>query len=74
VVRGLLRTGRARPRRLAETSDQVAEFVRLERRAAPGASYWVRRDGAEIRAGLSFATAEALSAGFIDLMTRVGRG
>jgi hypothetical protein len=35
--------------------------------------YWVRRDGSEIRAGLNFATAEALSAGFVDLMARFGR-
>jgi hypothetical protein len=72
IVRGLLRSGRASPRRLAETSDQGAEFVRLERRAAHGATYWVRRDGSEIRAGLSFALAESMQPGFLEAMSRAG--
>jgi hypothetical protein len=70
LVRGLLRTGRARPRRLAETSDQVAEFVRLERRAAHGASYWIARDGSEFRAGSNFAVAEPMQPGFLHAMER----
>jgi hypothetical protein len=73
VVRGLLRTGKARPRRLADSGDDAAEFIRLDRHAAQGASYWVQRTGTEIRAGLSFATAQPLSAGFVELMARVGR-
>jgi hypothetical protein len=54
-VRGLLCTGRARPRRLGDTGRDVAEFIRLERHAAHGATYWIRRDGSELRTCLSFA-------------------
>jgi hypothetical protein len=72
VVRGLLRSGKASPRRLAETSDQGAEFVRIERRAVHGASYWVARDGSEIRVGSNFADAETLQAGFLEAMERAG--
>jgi hypothetical protein len=73
IVRGLLRSGRARPRRLSDTAAAGAgEFIRLERRAAHGATYWVRRDGSEIRAGLSFAEAEPMQAGFLEAMARAG--
>jgi hypothetical protein len=72
VIRGLLRSGRARPRRLCDTGDDATEFIRIERRAAHGASFWVRRDGSEIRAGINFADAEALQIGFVDAMERVG--
>jgi hypothetical protein len=72
IIRGLLRSGKASPRRLAETSDQGAEFIRLERRAAHGASYWVARDGTEIRAGINFADAETLQPGFVEAMERTG--
>jgi hypothetical protein len=72
IVRGLLRSGRARPRRLSDTAAGAGEFIRLERRAAHGATYWVRRDGSEIRAGLSFAEAEPMQAGFLMAMERVG--
>ena len=72
VIRGLLRSGKASPRRLAKTSDQGAEFARLDRRSAHGASYWVRRDGSEIRTGINFAEAESLQAGFLEAMSRVG--
>ena len=72
VIRGLLRSGKARPRRLAETSDRGAEFVRLDRRAAHGANYWVARDGSEVRTGINFADAEALQPGFLEAMERVG--
>jgi hypothetical protein len=72
VVRGLLRTGRARPRRLADTGDDASEFIVLQHRSTPGARYWVKRTGAEIRAGINFAEAEALQAGFVEAMERVG--
>ncbi len=72
VVRGLLRTGRARPRRLADTGDDATEFIRIERRAAHGACFWVARDGSDIRAGVNFADAEALQPGFLEAMERVG--
>jgi hypothetical protein len=72
IVRGLLRTGKARPRRLCDTGDQVAKFIRLERRAAHGACYWVAVDGSEIRAGSNFAEAEALQPGFLYAMERAG--
>jgi hypothetical protein len=71
IARGLLVTGRAR-RPTAAREDGLAEFMRLERRTAPGASYWVRRDGGEIRSGVSFATAERLQPGFIAAMERAG--
>jgi hypothetical protein len=72
VVRGLLRTGRARPRLLSETGDDATEFIALEHRPTPGARYWVRRTGAEIRVGCNFATAEALQPGFLEAMERAG--
>jgi hypothetical protein len=72
VVRGLLRTGKARPRRLADTVDDATEFIRLERRAAHGGCFWVRRDGSEVRAGINFAEAESLQAGFVRAMERAG--
>jgi hypothetical protein len=72
VVRGLLRTGKARPRRLADTGDDAAEFIRLERRAAHGASFWVARDGSEVRAGINFAEAEPMQPGFLYAMERAG--
>jgi hypothetical protein len=68
----LLRNGRARPRRLSDTAPGAGEFIRLERRAAHGATYWIRRDGSEIRASINFATAEALHPGFLEVMERAG--
>jgi hypothetical protein len=72
IVRGLLRTGRARPRRLADTGDQTAEFIRLERRAAGGQFYWIARDGSEILAGRGLVDAEPLQAGFVERMANSG--
>jgi hypothetical protein len=72
IVRGLLRSGRASPRRLSDTAAGGGEFIRLERRAAHGATYWVARDGSEIRAGLSFALAESMQPGFLEAMSRAG--
>jgi hypothetical protein len=72
VVRGLLRTGRARPRRLADTGDDATEFIRLARRAAHGACFWVARNGSEIRAGINFADAEPLQIGFVEKMAEAG--
>src|SRR5258708_40456 len=72
LVRGLLRSGKARPRRLCDTGDDTTEFIRLDRHAAHGASYWVSRDGTEVRAGINFATAEALQPGFLEAMERAG--
>jgi hypothetical protein len=43
IIRGLLRSGRARPRLLSETGDDATEFIRLDRHAAHGASYWGAR-------------------------------
>jgi hypothetical protein len=70
VIRGLLKTGRARPRRIAMLVD-AGEFVRLERRPAPG-WYWIARDGGQVRVGCNFATAEALQPGFLEAMSRAG--
>jgi hypothetical protein len=39
----------------------------------PGHFYWIPRDGSEIRAGINFAEAESLQAGFVDAIERVGR-
>jgi hypothetical protein len=72
VVRGLHRSGRARPRRLADTGEDATEFIVIEHRSTPGARYWVRRAGAEIRTGFNFATAEALQRGFLEAMARAG--
>jgi hypothetical protein len=49
----------------------TGEFVRLERRPAPG-WYWIARDGGQVRVGCDFATVEQLQAGFLDAMARVG--
>jgi hypothetical protein len=70
VVRGLLRAGRARPMRIAMLVD-TGEFVRLERRPAPG-WYWIARDGGHVRVGRNFATAEQLQPGFLEAMERAG--
>jgi hypothetical protein len=71
VVRGLLRTRRARPRLLSETGDQVAEFARLERRDRTG-YYWISRAGDAIRVGSDFVASIELQQGFADAMARVG--
>jgi hypothetical protein len=72
IVRGLLRSGRARPRRLSDTTAGAGEFIRLERHAAHGASYWVARDSLEVRVGTNFADAQALQPGFLEAMERAG--
>jgi hypothetical protein len=69
----LLRTGRARPRRLAETIDKTAEFIRLEQRVAGGQFYWIACDGSEIRAGRGLVDAEPLQAGFVERMAVAGK-
>jgi hypothetical protein len=56
----LLRTGRARPRLLSETGDQVGEFARLERRDRTG-HYWISRTGDSIRTGSDFVTSNELA-------------
>jgi hypothetical protein len=71
IIRGLLRTCRARPRRLADTVDQSAEFIRLER-VTGGQFYWIARDGSEVLAGRGLVDAEALQAGFVEKMARAG--
>jgi hypothetical protein len=71
LIRGLLRTGRARPRLLSETGDPVAEFARLERRDRTG-YYWIRRTGDAIRTGSDFVTSIELQQGFADAMERAG--
>jgi hypothetical protein len=72
IVRGLLRTGRARPRRLADTVDLSAEFIRLERREAGGQFYWISRDGSRVLAGRGLVDAEPLQAGFVERIARSG--
>jgi hypothetical protein len=62
--------GRARPRQIAMLVD-TGEFVRLERRPAPG-WYWIARDGGQVRVGCNFATAEQLQPGFLEAMSRAG--
>jgi hypothetical protein len=73
IIRGRLRCRKARPRRIGDTGDVLAEFVRLERLGMPGHFYWIPRDGSEIRAGINIAEAEPLQAGFVDAIERVGR-
>jgi hypothetical protein len=71
LSRGLIMTGRARRAAAAAADDGLSEFTRLERRTAAG-SYWVHRDGSEVRAGISFAAADPLQPGFVDAMARAG--
>lgn len=68
VARGLLITGRAS----RSGAAPEVEFIRLERRSAAGSSYWIRRDGSEVRSGVSVATADRLQRGFIEKMERAG--
>jgi hypothetical protein len=70
IATGLLRTGRAR-QSPPEIESGLAEFVRLERRESAG-SYWIRRDGKEVRSGVSFVDAEQLQSGFVEKMAAAG--
>jgi hypothetical protein len=71
IVRGLLRTARARSRGLCDTGDQGAEFARLERRDRTGYC-WISRTGGAIRTGSDFTVSYELQQGFADAMSRAG--
>ena len=68
IARGLIATARAR----RSQALPEGEFVRLEGTSATGSFYWIRRDGAEVRSGVSFAEAESLQPKFVEAMERAG--
>lgn len=65
VVKGLLRTGRAKDPRASDGYVRVA--------CQQGGFYWVSLDGARALRGEDFVSAAELQPGFVAAMERAGR-